>query len=158
MLDALVERYGEDFFDKNKLALWAKRVFWATNIVMVLIVMFRPANYRVNRHQAFYNAIHGPSVVYFDDSGWPFGEALTTRYYMRPDIEMVPMDIVDTILPEANRQVFIGTSDRELVKKYEPVSKVVFQSHPDWIKRFDFNGWVGRTSFYYILEVKKPNE
>jgi len=156
-LDELLSRYGDEFFLKNKLAFGAKRLFWVTNIVMVLIVMFRPANDGVWRHYAFYKAIHGPATVYFDDTS-PFGEGLPFRFYMKPDLNIWPADIVDTILPDPSRQVFIATSDRELIKKYIPLSKKIYQTRPEWIKYFDFNGWVERTSFYYVMELNNPNE
>jgi len=157
LLDELLNRFGDDFFIKNKLAYWSKRLFWVANMVMVLIVMFRPANDRIWRHRAFYNAIKGPATIYFDNTS-PFGEALSYKFYMKPDLNIWPSDMVDTILPEPNRQVFIATSDPEMIKKYTPISKRIYRAHPEWIKRFDFNGWVGRTSFYYVLELKKPNE
>ena len=157
LLDYLVSRFGDNFFMTNKLAFWFKRLFWIANIVMVLIVMFRPANYRVWRHYGFYKAIKGPATVYYD-SGSPFGDALSYKFFMKPDLKIWPTDVVDTILPDPSRQVFLATSDKELVQKYATHSKQVYRSYPEWIKYFDFNGWVDRTSFYYVLELKNPNE
>ncbi len=157
LLDYIMNRKGEDFFARNKLAFWFKRLFWVANIVMVLIVMFRPANYRVWRYYAMYNAIEGPATIYYGGSS-PLGDALPNKFYMKPDLNIWPYDVVDTIVPEPGRQVFIATSDREMIKKYSPKSKRVYRSHPEWIKQFNFNGWVDRTSFYYVLELKNPNE
>jgi len=157
LVDDLMSRFGKDFFVKNKWAYWGKRLFWVANVVMVVIVMFRPANDRIWRHRAFYNAIKGPATIFFDDTS-PFGEGLSYKFYMKPDLEILPYDVVDTILPDPNRQVFLATTNREMIKKYAPLSRRIYRSNPEWIKRFDFNGWVSRTSFLYVLELKNPDE
>ncbi|HHB78978.1 MAG TPA: hypothetical protein ENK85_07070 [Saprospiraceae bacterium] len=152
-LDWVLDRYGADFFSRNKIAYWFKKLFWVTNVVMVIIVMFRPANNTIWREFAFYKAIKKPATVYYDKTS-PFGEGLAYKFYMRPNVEVFPYEIMDTILPEPNRQVFIGTTDLKMVDKYLPHSKLIYRSYPEWMTRFNVNGWVDRTTLYYVLELK----
>lgn len=157
LLESVLDKYGLDFFERNVWAKWSKKLFWIANVVMVVIVMFRSANNSMWRHYSFYNAIHKPAVVYYDKSS-PFGSGLPYKFYMRPDIEVYPLDVIDTIVPEPGRQVFFVTTDVDMVKRYLPHSKVVYSSLPQWLKRFNFNGWVDRTTFNYVIEVGAEDE
>lgn len=158
-LDWVLDKYGVDFTEKNIWAKWFKKLFWVSNVLLLVVVMFRPANNTMWRHFKMYSVIHKPAIMYFEETS-PFGESLPYRFYMRPNIETLPYDIVDTILPDPNRQVFIGTTDKKMVKKYldSGAASLIYQSHPEWIKRFNFNGWADRTTFYYVLEINNPDD
>lgn len=155
-LEWVFERYGDDLLERNKWALWYKKLFWFVNSVLVVVVMFRPANNESWQLFATYHHIKGPAIIYYGATS-PLGDELEWKFFNKSGIELVPYELVDTILPEPNRQVFLGTYDLEMVKKYKDKGSFIYRSYPEFLRNFNINGWIERTAWYYIIELK-PNE
>jgi phosphatidylinositol glycan class B len=120
-------------------------VFWGVNGVLLLVVMFHPADKDTELYEAIYRANPDKLLITKEN---PFSRAgFDLKYYQRPGLNIL------TTAPgeETERdsvKTLVVTLDSDAMSHSD---KVIYRSAPDWIQRFNFNHWLDRTKLWVVF-------
>lgn len=136
-------------------ALW---VLVGVNVFLLAVATMRPAQHVISLFEAIYDRANGPITVFYDKKDpWDLSKTLPVDFY-RPaglTIEELGSDqeIRARALPEFRLMMpFFDPPERlaSLGITCEPE----FRTLPDWIRKLDFNGWVGRSGIWTLFECR----
>lgn len=154
--EILLKKRDPDFLNRKYFRILIK-TFWYTNLVMMLILVFRPADQEISLYKKIYYTYKTPVKLYYTDEN-PFRRAsVDLNFYKRNNLSFIKIDSPeeleadpDTISLLVTCKPGIPTFDR-----FNPV--LIYSSIPAWLKHFNINHWVERTSFYYVYELRSYN-
>ncbi len=141
----------------SKLRLRTFQVFaWAftiVNLILLLVVMFRPADGLISLYQKLYYNYKSPTILYYTDAN-PYLRILNIHFYKQPDLEVTRISSVTDIKRKNYYKILFSTDHPEQLIGNENNWRLVYSTLPEWIKKFNFNHWQDRTRFWYVYELK----
>lgn len=158
-LPVLVIKAIEYVEDNMKITLTGNRyftglakLFWAGNILLLLIVFFNPADEQVNLYKEVYNQYPDPITLYYTNEN-PYHRAKEIHYYKSKNL------FIKRALSPEKPEVYTRKKYLVAIRGKDPEielfrdHKLVYSSYPEWIKEFNFNHWLDRTNIWYVYEV-----
>ena len=146
------ERFSTDLTTR----LWFGRLVGFSllvNYILLVYITFRPADDLVALYRTVYYQFPGKSVLYYTE-GHPYRSLLDYTFYRNPGMQLQQIPPDTTLKPLAGHHSIFVTRNPDAVKKLGLQPRLVYTTVPQWAKRFDFNGWVGRTKSWYVYELK----
>ena len=147
------QRTGEVQVNKRWVQLLVN-LFWITNMAMLVLLIFRPADDRISLYKKLWYDYPGPSKLYFMGEN-PYHRAkVDVHYYKRKSLVFVPTDSLNQITLSKDTISLLVTDNPEPPgsSSFQPV--LIYSSLPSWVKKFNVNHWIERTSFWYVYELK----
>ena len=127
-------------------------LFWIQNGLFLLIVSFKAADSQVALYEKLYNRYDKPTVVFYIKDN-PYVRAMDVHYYKRKNLTVEGIHSINEIrLPKDCVVLFSSVKPEEQIlmdSKYE----LIYNSHPEWIKKFNVFHWVDRTHFWRVYEI-----
>jgi phosphatidylinositol glycan class B len=128
------------------------KVFWTVDVLLLAVVMFRPADAEISLYKTIYDGYPRPVAFYhFGDD--PYDRVEHIHFYRRPDLEMAGV-VTDTVRFVPNDTILVATKRPADVEERWPDRTLIYSSLPPWVKHFDFNGWLERTDQWYVYQVE----
>ena len=130
------------------------KVFWGVNIVLLLIVTFRPADYQIPLYEAVYDNYEQPITMYYKNDN-PYHRILDIHFYKRPDLHIRKIDSMDEIDLGVTGKCLLVTRDIRDLERTSHNSMLVYSTFPEWVRQFNFNNWIERTKLWYVYELSE---
>ncbi|MDP1622563.1 MAG: hypothetical protein Q8M08_09535 [Bacteroidales bacterium] len=153
--DLLLKKNGYEQL-KHRVTRISFRIFWSLNFLMLLILIFRPADDQISLYKKLWDNYPSPANLYFTGDN-PYHRAkVDIHYYKRNGLVFKQVDSLQRIKTSKDTINLVVTSKPILQtgKQFNPT--LIYSTYPQWINRFNFNHWMDRTSFWYVYELKKP--
>ena len=151
-VEAMFKIKGYGLLEKRLIKISVK-IFWYTSLVMLTILAFRPADDQISLYKKLWYTYSSPAKLYFTSEN-PYHRArVDVNFYKRKNLVFQHVDSLQTIVPSVDTITLIVTEKPGLTvdKRFTPV--LIYSSLPPWVKRFNINHWIERTSFWYIYEL-----
>ena len=130
------------------------KLFWYLNILMVIILAFRPADAQISLYQKLWNDYESPAKLYFTGDNPYHRAAVDVNFYKRKSLVIVRVDSLQMIIPSHDTVGLFLTDNPDLQADEQFTPVLIYSSLPQWVLRFNFNHWVDRTYFWQINELK----
>lgn len=135
--------------------LWGRRLsraFWYVNLAALAVVCLKAPDDQHAVHRYLYRHQPEPATLYLIE-----GEANATFanawYYRRPGLVLKEIAAPEAIPAGVAGPQLLMTSNPRLARELDGRYERVFASFPDWIRLFNFNGWLDRTPFWRIYRL-----
>jgi GPI mannosyltransferase 3 len=145
----------------NKGWKWLFNIFWAVNIILLILTSFKPASDQFGLYEYLYNHYNGRSAVLLSKDRQPYHIMDLKLYFHRtPDLRLIPYannSQVDSAALASKTPVlmlFQHKRDAEAFEKSHPSSRIIYQNVPWWLYHFNINNWLSRTRVWILFEVK----
>ena len=148
----IIQERGNKTFHETKIVKIFVKLFWAVNLVFLIIIAFTPADGQISLYRKVYSYYQGPVTMYYTKDN-PYNRVLDINFYKRPNLEIVQIDSIGKIDQNANRKQLFVTKDKNILKDLKTQKKIVYSTFPDWIRIFNFNNWMARTNCWYVYEL-----
>jgi phosphatidylinositol glycan class B len=150
--DKMLQRKG-DTIAKNTFVKVGIKAFWITNLLMLTVVMFRPADDRVPVFKKLYRTEDKPVLVYYDRED-PYKTCYDMCYYRRAGIVTRHVDSISQIsVTKDSLTYFVTVKPPDFLgATYKP--ELIYIALPEWSKWFNVNGWIDRTNFWRVYQIK----
>ncbi len=149
--DRLLEIRGETLAKNLFIRIFAW-IFWSVNFLMVAVIMFRPADDCAPVFREIMNAPPGPMVLYYDQSD-PYQLCYNIYFYRRPGMVTRKIDSPASIPDRGDSLTYFVTTRPPDFRGADGRRELVYYALPEWMKRFDYNGWIERTRFWRIYRI-----
>jgi phosphatidylinositol glycan class B len=151
--DRLLQKKGYELLERRTTKACVK-IFWYLNMVMLVILLFRPADDHIALYKKLWNTYSGPSILYYTDDH-PYHRAKVDVYfYKRNNLSFHKIDSIQQAMPGKDTAALFVTN-KPLLPVNERFDFVpVYTSFPGWVRKFNINNWIERTSFWYVYEMK----
>jgi phosphatidylinositol glycan class B len=142
---------------------WFVNLFVIINMIYLINVCFRPADYFVPMYKYIFENYKNQQAVLMYEGKDPYARGPEiANFYKSKNLTTVKIsdtsDIENTLQYFSNEKV-LYLSDRFLLndklKKDDLKYKKVYQNLPKWIESFNYNHWLERTTIFTIYEVKE---
>jgi phosphatidylinositol glycan class B len=133
----------------------AVMLFWGVNFLMVVILAFRPADVQIALFQKLWNDYPMPARLYFTGDNPYYRANADICFYKRKTLTFQHVDSLGMVIPPPDTICLI-LSDKpglQAASQFRPV--LIFSTLPPWVRHFNVNHWIERTSFWYIYELRK---
>ncbi|MCX6235785.1 MAG: hypothetical protein NT175_13870 [Bacteroidetes bacterium] len=149
LLQKRVEKLAQNIFVKIFI-----KAFWITNFLLLPVIIFRPVDDRMPIYKKLFHAKSGPVLVYYKEQD-PYQCCLDMYYYRRPQLFTRQIDSISQINPGPDTITYFVTVKPVEFRgtSYKPV--LIYSALPEWMKRYDFNGWVERTKFWRVYKLER---
>ncbi len=131
---------------------WGVGFFWLTNLIVLAVVMFKPADDQLPMYKQLYKDYPDRISVYHTGMD-PFDRARPMHYYRRAQWELKGALTDSTTITE-DAPILVATIHPEGTQERWPDARIVYRALPEWVSRFNVNGWLDRTDQWYVLEVR----
>ena len=148
-VEILQKKYSVNL-SSNKYMKGFMKLFFIVNAGLLIIIIFKPADSQISLYHKLYKDYREPTVLYYI-SGNPYDKALDIDYYKRKTLSIVQIASIDDIPKGENKLVVLEHYDETNNPK---LGKQVYSSFPEWIRKFNFNNWQERSSFWYVYEIR----
>ena len=146
-----VQASFDPLFLKRKWVMITSKLFWITNVLLLLVICFKPADHDVALWETVYDRYKEPTTIYYNHRS-PYGFLLQHNYFKPKHVQIQKMPDVNG-LKELEGTVVFYTREKELIKENGLKATLLFSTFPEWIRAFNFNGWLDRTKQDYLFEV-----
>ncbi|HPS63071.1 MAG TPA: glycosyltransferase family 39 protein [Bacteroidales bacterium] len=153
VLDAIGRRNGYSWLEGRAFRI-SRRVFWSLNSLMLILLIFRPADDGIALYRTLWNRYDKPARLCFSGDN-PYHRAkVDIHFYKRPGLALTPVDSLSQVVPVRDTVTLLVTP-KPLVVPLEGFSaELVYSTYPQWVRHFNFNHWMDRTSFWHVYEIK----
>ena len=148
-----LEKTGYGFAERKVVRIFVK-AFWYTNLILLGIIIFRPADDHISLYKKLYYHYQSPTILYFIEDN-PYHRVENINFYKRKDLVIKQVTSMNMIDPGNDTTVLFATNKSGLLYDNRFKSILIYSSFPDWVKNFNVNNWIERTYFWYIYELKK---
>ncbi len=155
--DLLLQRKDGVFPERRSVKILTKG-FWILNILMLIILIFRPADEHIALYRKLWRDYQAPAILYYMNDN-PYHRAkVDVHFYKRENLTFRKVDSTQQIQTGGDTiaLLVIGKPSIPAERRFDPL--LVYASHPAWIKKFNINNWTERTSFWYIYEMNSANK
>ncbi|MEO8734627.1 MAG: hypothetical protein ABI373_09885 [Flavobacteriales bacterium] len=128
------------------------KVFWTIDLVLLAVVMFKPADAEISLYKTIYDGYSRPIALYHFGSD-PYHRVEHIHFYRRPGLEMAGT-VSDSTRFTLSDTILVATMRPADVETRWPHRTLIYASLPAWVKQFDINGWVERTDQWYVYQVE----
>lgn len=119
--------------------------FWVVNGLLLAVVCSHPADKDTELYAEIFKA--NPDILLYTQDNPYLRAGLNLKYYQRPGLEVAASSDFSE-QPGTNKKILVvGLESAGLV----PREKVVYQSVPKWIRRYNFNHWLDRTRIWVLF-------
>jgi GPI mannosyltransferase 3 len=129
------------------------KLFWYTNLVMLVIVTFKPSDAFMPMYRKIWYDYPGATILFYDQES-PYYRAKDIRYYRRANLEIRDIYSVNGNESLTGRNILFATMHPEGQKLFPGHSQEVYTSVPAWLRKFNINHWVDRTEFWHLYLVR----
>lgn len=150
-VEIIQARWNKNFVD-NKLIKKAAGLFWAVNLIFLIIVAFTPADGQISLYKKIYSEYKSPATLYYTNDN-PYNRVLDINFYKRANLEIVKVDSVGKIDLNTNGKQLFVTKDQNSSNDLKTQKRLVYSSFPNWIRIFNINNWMARTNCWYVYEL-----
>ena len=152
-LELVKNKWWRNIFE-NKLFLACVKLFAISNIALILITFFNPADSQVGMYREIYNKYDYPvTLYYFNDD--PYHKALDIHYYKRENLTLKKADSADQLNALANTRFLVAGKSNDTAMIKIKGKRLIWSSFPEWIRMLNFNNWVERTTLWNVYEVDR---
>ncbi|RYD74895.1 MAG: hypothetical protein EOP53_17445 [Sphingobacteriales bacterium] len=141
-------------FLQTKAARRIERIFWISNICILLVVMFKPVDRNIPLYRFLFNRYTSDATLY-SVVGDPYLRALNVRYYKRPGLYNQPIKSLSEIPVQPGRTQLLIVDDKQTISQCGCTHKLIYQNFPDWMEVINFNNWEARSNRIYVYEIQK---
>ena len=151
--DTLLKKKSYHLLEHRAVAVSVK-LFWYLNMVMLIVLIFRPADDGIALYKKLWDDYRTPAKLFYTDDN-PYHRAkVDIHFYKRNSLILQHVDSLQGIsLSEDTASLYV--TDRPLLPnslRFDPV--LIYATFPQWVRRFNVNNWIERTSFWYVYELK----
>ena len=151
----ILEKTGYEFIERKAVKVFVK-AFWYTNLILLGIVIFRPADDQISIYKKLYYKYPTPTILYYIEDNPYHRVGLNINFYKRKDLVIRQVTSMNMIDPGNDTTALFATEKPVLPPIwFKPI--LIYSSLPEWVKEFDINNWVERTLFWNIYELKKSH-
>ena len=151
----ILEKTGYEFIERKAVKVFVK-AFWYTNLILLGIVIFRPADDQISIYKKLYYHYTAPTILYYIEDNPYHRVGLNINFYKRKDLVIRQVTSMNMIDPGNDTTALFATEKPVLPPIwFKPI--LIYSSLPEWVKEFDINNWVERTLFWNIYELKKSH-
>lgn len=153
--EVLLQKKRFEAIVRHRVAKIAVMLFWGVNFLMVIILAFRPADVQISLFQKLWNDYPTPAKMYFTGDNPYYRANADICFYKRKTLAFQHVDSLQMVIPPDDTICLI-LSDKpglQATKQFSPV--LIYATLPQWVRHFNVNHWIERTSFWYIYELKK---
>lgn len=147
-IEVLQERFQKALSQTTAMRVFMKVVLTVNSLVL-LVVVFKPADSQISLYRALYSNYKEPTTLYCIDKN-PYERVLDIYFYKRNDLTVTHVNSIDDIPERENALVVSGKGE---LATHHRVGKLVYQTYPDWSKNFNINNWQERSLSWYVFEV-----
>jgi len=147
-VEVIQERYLPHF-SKNRFWDGFMKLLIVVNTVLILIVVFKPADNQIALYKTLYQNYEKPTELFYIEKN-PYHRVLEVKYYKRENLTIKQIDSIDQI-PEGERHLLV--IDKRLKAKDDRIGNLVYSTFPNWLLKYNFNNWQERTFSWYVYEV-----
>lgn len=142
---------------------WFVNLFVVINIIYLVNVCFRPADYFVPMYRFIFENYKTQKTVLMYEGKDPYARGPEiANFYMSKNLSTLKIsgenDIKNAIKYYGNEKV-LYLSDRFLLdnklKSDDLKYKKVYQNLPEWIESFNYNHWLERTTIFTVYDVSR---
>ena len=137
----------------NKIFRIMMFTFIAINFGALLVISLLPADNRISIYKIIYDNYQVETKLYYKDEN-PYDRASGINFYKRNNLSVLQLDSLDFQKLQANKPSLIAFSKKPNKGDIKLNYKLIYKSYPDWIKIFNFNGWVERSDCWYLYELE----
>jgi phosphatidylinositol glycan class B len=154
--DKLLHKRGYQILE-GRIMKVSVRIFWYLNMVMLAVLIFRPADDALSLYEKLWNEYRTPARLCFTDDN-PYHRAkVDIHFYKRKNLELRHIDSIESLAPAGDTVTLVvlkrpGPPEND---RFTPV--LIYSTYPSWMRRFNINHWMDRTSFWYVYEMKPAN-
>ncbi len=151
--EAILSRKGYGLLD-NRATKISVRIFWYLNMLMLVVLIFRPADDQIALYKNLWDRYPTPARLCFTDDN-PYHRAkVDIHFYKRKSLVLTHVDSLQQVVPGKD-SICLAVTDKPLEAGHPGyAATLVYCTFPAWVRRFNFNHWMDRTSFWYIYELK----
>ncbi|MBB4077804.1 phosphatidylinositol glycan class B [Lewinella aquimaris] len=159
LLPVLVAGAATEWQRRRGTAVWRKKwvkglvaVAWVTNLLLLAIVLTRPAASEIAPAAFVYDSYAEGATLVGPDREILVAEGSTGRYYLRSSHQLALLSSKDHGTCGPAPCLFV-TNTRE-VPSPPGDAVLVFTDRPRWIDAVNVGGWADRQKWWYIYELK----
>jgi len=159
LLPLMIVRSGEWFNEKwpalfqSKVSKILVLIFWIQNTIFLFIISFKNADAEVGLFEKVYNDYTMPTKMYYVRYN-PYFRGMPVYYYRRNNFKLDSISSLHEINLSKDTVVLFATQDKNDQAILEKNNAVVYSAFPEWVKHFNVAGWVDRTRFWKVYELK----
>lgn len=128
---------------------WIMRLVFFTNIGMLLVVMFKPADSQISLYQEIYSSYKEPTTLYYINSN-PYDRVLDIYFYKRKNLTIKKVESLNYIPADGNNLIVFNKRDKSDNSR---IGDLVYSTFPDYVLKFNFNNWQDRAYAWYVYEI-----
>ncbi|MCX6305722.1 MAG: hypothetical protein NT040_12235 [Bacteroidetes bacterium] len=151
--DVLLKKNGYEIL-QHRVTKISVKLFWYLNLVMLVVLVFRPADDQIALYKKLWDTYTVPAKLYYTGDN-PYHRAkVDVNFYKRKSLAFSHVDSLQHIVPSKDTVSLFVTNKpvTRVDEQFRPV--LVYSSFPQWVSHFNVNHWMERTSFWYIYELK----
>jgi len=151
-VETIRDKWKADILEMKVTRLFA-RLFWITNLLLLLYVAITPADGQVTLFKKIYTEYSTPSTLYFINEN-PYHRAYDIGFYKRQNLTIQKLNSWHELTFNSNGYCLVVAKNMDSMN-FQKKTKLVYSSYPDWILHFNFNHWVERTNCWWLYEVRQ---
>jgi phosphatidylinositol glycan class B len=150
----IIQSRFEKQWQKKLLNLFTKG-FWLTNIILVIVVMFKPADSHISLYRTIYDNYTDKTQLYYIGKN-PYQRVEDVHFYKRNSLKIAPLDSLNQLNNKVNsKTTLVVTNQSNLLPQLQNWGKQIYSSFPEWIRQFNFNNWMDRTNIWYVYQINQ---
>lgn len=149
-------------FLSNAGFLFLVKMFWLSNAIAILVVIFKPADPWTPLYENLYR-YRQPAVLFYTERN-PFFRSLekidgkeknlNIDFYKRKTLEVKKVLPAKICSVKDSRLTFYVTRNKETAAQMLGKNTLLYRTLPAWLSRFNFNHWLDRISLWYIFKIE----
>lgn len=148
----IIQRRWSGSFSENKAVIFAAKLFWGFNILLLPVIALTPADNHIALYKKLYSDYKDRAELYYTNDN-PYKRGLDINFYKRGNLSVVKLDSIESLKSlTGNRQLFV-TRDKKIADSIQRQKKLIYTTYPEWIYKFNFNNWIARTNCWYVYEL-----
>jgi GPI mannosyltransferase 3 len=148
-----LEKKGFEFAGRKVVRVFVK-AFWYTNLILLGIVIFKPADDHISIYRKLYYNYTVPTILYYTEEN-PYHRVENINFYKRKNLVIKQVPSINAIDQNNDTTLLFATKEPGLTPVAGMRPLLIYSTYPEWIKKFDINSWVERTFFWHIYELKR---
>jgi GPI mannosyltransferase 3 len=150
-VEIIQERRKVAFYKLKPVKIFVK-LFWAVNLIFLIIIAFTPADNQISLYRKVYSEYKNQATMYYTEDN-PYNRVLDINFYKRADFEIVKLDSVGQINIATGRKQLFATKNMNILNDLKIQKRLVYSSFPNWIRIFNINNWMARANCWYVYEL-----
>jgi GPI mannosyltransferase 3 len=149
--EVVQQKFIKDFSVKRYTKIFMTVYLWV-NCIILVIVIFRPADGQIALYRKIYNHYEASTTLYYIDKN-PYDRILDIQFYKRNNLNIQQISSADSIPSSSDNNRLIVFSNHSKPDGFEQKNKLIYSSMPEWMMNFNFNHWMDRTKIWYVFEL-----